>query len=60
MKGALLVIVLIAMLVVSVLVWKNLSTHRGPGGDSKTTETVKKAEDAADAAKKALEGMKTD
>ncbi len=60
MRGTLLIIVLIAMLVVGVLVMKNYTSRdkAGAGAGSGVRETVQKAEDAADAANKAVDKMK--
>ena len=59
MRGALMIVVVIAMLVVGILVIKNMQTHSSDGIDGeREIKIIERAEDTADAAEEKIGKIK--
>ena len=58
MRGALFIVIVIALLIVGVLVMKNIQT--APQGASTQKEAIERAEKAAETAEKAIDKMNKD
>ena len=58
MRGALFIVIIIALLIVGVLVMKNIQT--APQGGSTQKEAIERAEKAAETAEKAIDKMNKD
>ena len=56
MRGALFIVIVVALLIVGYLVAKNTDTFSGKGPDTK--KVMKQAEDAAESAEKALDKIR--